>query len=143
MQFLRKQEGFTLIELLVVVFIMSVLFALILPNFMGARERAQDTQTKQTLQGMRTALRLYYNDNNAYPTPDSNKMLNNSSGFFNNYMAEAAAAGVGFSYTYILNGDVFSVGTTLFNTTGDDDTNSQLKCGISPQVQGQYYICAK
>ncbi len=143
MQLKQANEGFTLIELLVVVFIMSMLFALILPNFMGARERAQDTQNKQTLQGLRTALRLYYNDNSAYPTPDSGKMLNNNNSFFTNYMAEAATAGIGFSYTYSLNGDTFSIGTTLFNTTGDDDTNSQIKCGISPQVQGQYYVCAK
>lgn len=143
MQLNTNQNGFTLVELLVVVFIMSMLFALILPNFMGARERAQDAQTKQTMQGLRTALRLYYNDNNAYPTPDSSKMLNNNNNFFSNYMAEAATAGIGFSYTYNLNGDTFSVGTTLFNGTGDDDTNSQIKCGISPRVQGQYYICAK
>lgn len=54
-----KLLAFTLIELLVVIAIMSGLTALVLPNFMGARERARDTQRKSDLRQIQKALELY------------------------------------------------------------------------------------
>jgi type II secretion system protein G len=51
--------GFTLIELLVVIAIIGALSALIFPNFMGARERARDTQRKSDLKQIQKALEMY------------------------------------------------------------------------------------
>ena len=61
--------GFTLIELLVVIAIIGGLSALLLPNFMNARERARDTQRKSDLRQMQKALELYKLDQAqpAYP----------------------------------------------------------------------------
>jgi len=60
----HKILGFTLIELLVVIAIISGLSAILLPNFMGARERARDTQRKNDLKQIQKALELYKLDLN-------------------------------------------------------------------------------
>jgi len=62
--------GFTLIELLVVIAIIGSLSALLLPNFMGARERARDTQRKSDLKQIQKAFELYKQDQTipAFPT---------------------------------------------------------------------------
>lgn len=57
-----NSAGFTLIELLVVIGIISVLSAVAVPNFMGARERARDTQRKSDVRQIQKALELYKDD---------------------------------------------------------------------------------
>jgi len=59
--------GFTLIELLVVISIIGVLAALVVVNYSSARTRARDVTRKSDFAQIKRALRLYYNDNNAYP----------------------------------------------------------------------------
>lgn len=59
--------GFTLVELLVVISIIGILASLIVVNLAGARERARDTQRKNDLRQVQTALRLYFNDFQEYP----------------------------------------------------------------------------
>lgn len=67
-----KSESFTLIELLIVIAIIGILSALLIPNYMGVRERARDTQRKSDLKNIQTALEMYKSDQNppAYPDPD-------------------------------------------------------------------------
>jgi len=64
------KKAFTLIELLVVVAIIGMLSALLISNFMGARERARDAQRKSDLKQIQKALEMYRQDQNppAYPT---------------------------------------------------------------------------
>lgn len=64
---LKKLEGFTLIELLVVIAIIGILSALLLPNYMAARERSRDAQRKSDLKQIQKALELYRQDNNEFP----------------------------------------------------------------------------
>lgn len=64
----KHTSGFTLIELLVAIAIIGVLAAVLVANLVGARGRARDAAKKEGLNQMRTALRLYYNDNQEYPT---------------------------------------------------------------------------
>lgn len=59
---MNTSRAFTLIELLVVIAIISGLSALLLPNFMGARERARDSQRKSDLKQIQKALELYRQD---------------------------------------------------------------------------------
>lgn len=65
---MKNKFGFTLIELLVVISIIGVLAMLIVPNLVGMRERARDAKKKTELVELKKALRLYYNDNQEYPS---------------------------------------------------------------------------
>ncbi len=65
--YLKEKNGFTLIEMLVVVSLIGVLTTLVAANLNSARERARDTQRKSDLRNLETALRLYYQDYQAFP----------------------------------------------------------------------------
>lgn len=62
------QSGFTLIELLVVISVIGILAALLLANFAGIRDRADDAAKKGNIKQFQNAMRAYYNDIGAYPT---------------------------------------------------------------------------
>ena len=93
--------------------------AILLPNFMGARERAKDAQRIQDLGAMKSALRLYYNDNQGYTASIGVGMT----GYMSNILS------LGYTYYQIDNGDGFVVCSVLDSGVGTDDTDSQFKCG--------------
>ena len=70
-----NKNGFTLIELLVAVAIMGVLSTLVMTNMQGVRERARDVARKSDLNQIKTALRLYYNDFQAYPADNGSQQI--------------------------------------------------------------------
>ncbi len=61
----KQKKGFTLIELLVVIAIIGILSAIGLVSLNGAREKARDAQRKSDLAQIRSALVLFYDDNNS------------------------------------------------------------------------------
>ena len=123
------RQGFTLVELLVSISIMATLIAVLLPNLVGARERARDAQKIQDLGAMKNALRMYYNDKQAYPT-GSAVVLDSS---FSSYMTNTV--NLGYTYSQTASGDGFMACAVLEAGAGNDDIESQAKCGFGTDVR--------
>jgi len=138
LRFKNKTKGFTLVELLVVISIIGVLTTLLMVNFVGTRERASDSQKIQNLNSLKNALRMYYNDNQAYPV---DKFVILGTGF-TGYMSNLGDTG--FNYFQTNNGDGFLLQISLNNGANVDTGASQLKCGIAvgSTQAGVYTICA-
>lgn len=119
------KRAFTLVELLVSISIIAVLSAILLPNFMGARERARDAAKIQELFALKNGLRAYYNDIQAYPTGTG--VVLNAAGM-SQYVPGVSS--IGHTYYQTNRGDGFNLCVGLEAGAGDDDINSQIKCGI-------------
>jgi len=65
---MKKQRGFTLIELLVVIAIIGLLSTLAVVALNNARMKSRDAKRVSDIKQIQTALELYYNDANAYPS---------------------------------------------------------------------------
>ena len=60
------ETGFSLIELMVVVLIIAILIAIAIPQFVGARSRANDRATQSDLRNGLTAEKTVYTDTQKY-----------------------------------------------------------------------------
>lgn len=69
---LREKKGFTLIELLVVIAIIGILASTTLVGLNVATRNARDARRKSDLSSLQTALGLYYSENQAYPSTNTN-----------------------------------------------------------------------
>lgn len=63
----NKQDGFTLIELLVVIAIIGLLSAIVFAGLNETRAKGENAKILKMVKEYRTALELYYDDNNSYP----------------------------------------------------------------------------
>lgn len=154
-----KKNGFTLIELLVVIAVIATIIAFAVPNFLGARQRANDTRKKAEMIQLKNALRLYYNDYNRYPDSYSSfPIFNSIKGCDTNgdqncpksgCTVDFAAGGTtgceviymkkfptGFgsntmNYCKITGGDDFRLWVTLENYSDSDLIASQARCHAS------------
>jgi prepilin-type N-terminal cleavage/methylation domain-containing protein len=64
----KKQNAFTLIELLIVISIIGLLASIVLVSLNSARTKARDVRRQADIRQLMTALELYYDTNNAYPS---------------------------------------------------------------------------
>jgi len=133
-----NSKGFTLIELLVVIAIIGLLASVVLLALNSARAKSRDAKRLADVRQMATALELYYNDNNAYPTQAAAAVVSTGGTTLNalvpNYVgalptaptpAEANCTGSGTSqvlnnsYVYLsANGSTYSLSFCLGGTTG-------------------------
>ncbi len=63
-----QQSGFTLIELLVVIAIIGLLASVVLLSLNSARAKSRDAKRLSDVRQIASAMELYFNDNNTYPT---------------------------------------------------------------------------
>ena len=62
-----KKKAFTMIELLVVIGIIGLLAVFLVPNLLGARDRAKETAVKGVMHSVQLALEAYEMENYVYP----------------------------------------------------------------------------
>jgi general secretion pathway protein G len=68
---IREKKAFTLIEILLVVIILSILTAMVVPNFAGRAEQARTVAARTDIEAnLAMALDLYRLDAGAYPTTE-------------------------------------------------------------------------
>jgi prepilin-type N-terminal cleavage/methylation domain-containing protein len=132
------KKGFSLVELLVVISIIAVITAVLLPNFMGAREKARDSQRIQDLSAMKVALRMYYNENQAYPTPvgTAGALGSPLGAGFATFMPAIQNLGYTYGYAATNGNDGFIACILLENRGGPDAVLSQGKCNVLAQPFG-------
>lgn len=64
----KNKAGFTLIELLVVIAIIGLLASVVLLALNSARAKSRDAKRLADVRQIASAMELYFNDNNTYPT---------------------------------------------------------------------------
>src|SRR3989339_230527 len=64
---MRAKNGFTLIELLIVMGIIGLLAVFLVPNLMGAKDRAKETAVKGVMHSVQLAIEAYEIENMTYP----------------------------------------------------------------------------
>ncbi|MCE2594759.1 type II secretion system major pseudopilin GspG [Motilimonas cestriensis] len=65
-----SQQGFTLLEVMVVIVILGVLSAMIVPNLLGNKEKADQQKVVSDIVALENSLDMYKLDNSRYPTTD-------------------------------------------------------------------------
>ncbi len=153
-------SGFTLIELLVVISIIGILAGFLFVNFASVRERGRDARRKSDLQSIKTALRLYYNDYQAYPDNSASGQIAGCGAAGDAACAWGAAFGSASTTYMTLPVDPINSGSYVytFQNISDDDFRltavletssdqqaaaSQRACGIAEAqiVANVYMVC--
>ncbi|MGJ8581602.1 MAG: type II secretion system major pseudopilin GspG [Psychromonas sp.] len=65
-----QQKGFTLLEIMVVIVILGVLAAMVVPNLIGNKDKADIQKVKSDIVALENSLDMYKLDNSVYPTTD-------------------------------------------------------------------------
>lgn len=161
-----KRKGFTLIEILVVIAIIASIIAIAIPNYLSARQRAQDIKIKTEMSELKKALRLYYNDFNSYPPSAAPGKLSGcgeegttlcpctaggwdfaTGAACDNIYMKQYPTGLGSTILYTRPGstDDFCMSVLLNNLSDPDIALSQNRCRVAcsiPAVNAKYWICA-
>ena len=61
------RKGFTLVEILVVIGIIGLLSVFLVPNLLGARDRAKEAAVKGVMHSVQLAIEAYQMENEVYP----------------------------------------------------------------------------
>lgn len=132
---MKYKLGFTLIELLVVIAIIGMLSALLLPNFMSARERARDSQRKSDLKQIQKALEMYKQDQSPISFPPElptagEEFSYNGNIYMNKFPTDPSPD---LEYYYNVDNDslTYTLCACLENSADPDGTASCDVCGVT------------
>jgi len=64
---MKKPAGFTLVELMVVLTVIALLLSVVVPDYVGRMQKAEEAVLKENLVVMRDALDKHYADAGKYP----------------------------------------------------------------------------
>ena len=64
---MKKRRGFTLVELMVVLTVIALLLSVVVPDYVGRMQKAEEAVLKENLVIMRDALDKHYADAGTYP----------------------------------------------------------------------------
>jgi prepilin-type N-terminal cleavage/methylation domain-containing protein len=80
----NNKKGFTLIELMIVVAIIGILAAIAIPKFADLINKSKEGATKGSLSSVRSALQVYYGDNEGwFPTDNLSTTLTANAKYIN------------------------------------------------------------
>lgn len=79
----KKEGGFTLIELMIVVAIIGILAAIAIPKFADLINKSKEGATKGSLSSVRSAIQVYYGDNEGWYPTDSLSCLTANAKYLN------------------------------------------------------------
>ena len=65
---MKKIRGFTLVELMVVLSVIALLLSVVVPDYVGRMQRAEEAVLQENLTVMRDALDKHYADAGKYPS---------------------------------------------------------------------------
>ena len=65
---MKKRAGFTLVELMVVLTVIALLLSVVVPDYVGRMQKAEEAVLKENLVVMRDALDKHYADAGKYPS---------------------------------------------------------------------------
>ena len=79
----NNKKGFTLIELMIVVAIIGILAAIAIPKFADLINKSKEGATKGALSSVRSALQVYYGDNEGWFPADNLAILIQNAKYIN------------------------------------------------------------
>lgn len=79
----NMKKGFTLIELMIVVAIIGILAAIAIPKFADLINKSKEGATKGALSSVRSALQVYYGDNEGWFPTDTLAILTTNAKYIN------------------------------------------------------------
>ncbi|MEI7620456.1 MAG: prepilin-type N-terminal cleavage/methylation domain-containing protein [Candidatus Falkowbacteria bacterium] len=129
---MKNKKAFTLIELLVVIAIIGILATISVLALSNARAKSRDAKRAGDMKQVQTALELFFNDKNRYPTTEewnTGKIYSTTTGVTSTYMQAIPAAPTPadgactnakntIGYTPSSDGASYSISFCLGNTTG-------------------------
>ena len=125
---INKKKGFTLIELMIVVAIIGILAAIAIPKFADLINKSKEGATKGSLSSVRSAIQVYYGDNEGWFPTDSLACIIANAKYLNE-LPKAKLPGTGHA-------DI----TTVVNTLADGGGWYYANAPASPSTWGNFVV---